>query len=126
MAWARLAHCSVERDSVALMALTETVLTITVWLLPPRLSSSSWVSFESRYGMCPPLASDNAAITLPSAESDRLILTSSRIKAVSSSAPEALARSEPARSTRLSFERSLRACTHVKGCSDGVKGCSEL
>ncbi len=43
----------------------------------PSESCSSRVSFESRYGMCLPLPSTSELITLPSADSDRLILVAS-------------------------------------------------
>jgi len=46
---------------------------MSVFVLPPRESCSNRVSFESRYGMCFPLPSTKALITLPSADSDKLI-----------------------------------------------------
>lgn len=77
----------------------------------PKLSFSNHVNTESRYGMCssaffflPPLAGSadaaaSAAITLPSVVSDLLMLAPSLRRAPV--APVELARSEPARSTRL-------------------------
>lgn len=52
-------------------------LTITVLEFPPRESCSSRVSFELRYGMCVLLPSTSADMTLPSVDSDRLILVAS-------------------------------------------------
>ena len=75
--------------------------TITVFVFPPSESWSSRVSFESRYGMCCDLPSTNAEITLPSADSDRLILVASFRR--SPVACVFACRSDPARSTRLSF-----------------------
>ena len=79
--------------------------------LPPRLSLSSQVRTESRYGtklsrlaafdFLPPLGGSlavaRAAMTLPSVVSERLMLAPSLRRAPV--APVELARSEPARST---------------------------
>mmetsp|Transcript_62364 Transcript_62364/g.167307 ORF Transcript_62364/g.167307 Transcript_62364/m.167307 type:complete len:202 (+) Transcript_62364:376-981(+) len=99
---ARLANLSVDSDSGKASSAGEIMAIIVVLQLPPRLSSSMRVSFESRYGMCIlPRASVSAAITLPSADSDWLIfLLSSRRRPV---APVSRTRSDPARSTRLSL-----------------------
>lgn len=66
------------------------------------LSSSIRVSFESRYGMCClPRWSVRAEMTFPRAESDWLIfLLSCKRWPV---APDSRTRSDPARSTKLSF-----------------------
>ena len=57
-----------------LKAVGEMVASITVFELPPSDSSRSVVSFESRYGTCVALPSERAAMTLPRAERERLIL----------------------------------------------------
>ena len=75
--------------------------TITVLVLPPRLSCSSRVSFESRKGMCVDLPSTSAEMQLPSALSDRLILVASLRRSPVACVLDC--RSEPARSTRLSL-----------------------
>lgn len=45
-------------------------------MLPPSESYNNLVSFESLYGMCP-VPSTSALITLPRADSDRLIYVAS-------------------------------------------------
>ena len=65
------------------------------------------VSFDERYGTTSDIlarGSVSALMTLPSAESDWLIVIASA--RVSSIAPDFLARSEPARSTRLILEKT--------------------
>ena len=99
----RSAYESVWKVSWKLRPAGEIAASITVRLEPPRLSSSRWVSFDERYGMCPlALASVRALMTLPSAE--RLWLMAIASLRVSPVAPVLEARSEPARSTRLIFE----------------------
>ena len=74
---------------------------MTVFVLPPRLSWSNLVSFESRYGMCWLLPSTKADITFPRALRLRFILVASF-----SRSPVACVldwRSEPAKSTKLSL-----------------------
>ena len=63
---------------------------------------SMYVSFESRYGTCFSCCASEA-MTVPSAESDLLIACVSLSAAPT--APDLSSRSEPARSTRCSFER---------------------
>ena len=57
--------------------MTTPILTITVLEFPPSESCRSLVSLEFRYGMCVLLPSTNAEMTLPSVESDKLILVAS-------------------------------------------------
>lgn len=87
-----------------------------------HLSCSRRVSLESRYGMCFPLPSTSAEMTLPRAESERLILHPSFNR--SPVAPVLLARSDPARSTRFSC-RAREATRRRRGrfCDDRVLCC---
>ena len=48
-----------------------------VFVFPPSESCKSLVSFESLYGMCFDLPSTSAEMTLPRADSDKLILVAS-------------------------------------------------
>ena len=86
----------------------EIAASITVTELPPSDSCSTRVSFELRYGMKTFLfffaCSARALITLPSAESDLLMLAPSL--SLSPVAPVFATRSEPARSTRLMVART--------------------
>ena len=68
---ARFAQPSVARLSAALHGVT--ALSISVIELPPRLSSRSVVSFDSRYGTWAAAPSLSAATTLPRHESERLM-----------------------------------------------------
>ena len=104
---ARFAYLSVLRVSSRFASAGEMHATITVLLFPPSESCNSLVSFESRYGTCPPakrrLSSPSALMTFPSASNPLLIWIPSFRRA-----PSALvrfARSDPARSTRCIFER---------------------
>ena len=105
---ARSANLSVDSVSEAAAAAAETHATRVVLQFPPNESSSSRVSFESRYGMwaARPRACVSALITLPSAESDALILRHSCSRWPLS--PLVPMRSDPAKSTRLSFATRCR------------------
>jgi hypothetical protein len=74
---------------------------IIVFEFPPSDSCRIRVSLELRYGTCG-LASDSAAMTRQSAESDALIFFAS--SSVSPLEPVLLTFSEPARSAMFSFE----------------------
>eukprot|EP00160_Parvularia_atlantis_P014531 Unigene3677_Nuclearia_a/m.11212 Unigene3677_Nuclearia_a/g.11212 ORF Unigene3677_Nuclearia_a/g.11212 Unigene3677_Nuclearia_a/m.11212 type:complete len:570 (+) Unigene3677_Nuclearia_a:1-1710(+) len=104
MFFALLAYRSVLSDSSKLIAAGLIVATMIVFEFPPRLSLSSHVSTESRYGTngCLLLrGSDSASalMTSPSVLSDLLILAPSLSR--SPVVPLLPARSLPARSTRL-------------------------
>mmetsp|Transcript_17536 Transcript_17536/g.61646 ORF Transcript_17536/g.61646 Transcript_17536/m.61646 type:complete len:237 (+) Transcript_17536:479-1189(+) len=104
MVLARSRYCSVDSDCSKLTAAGDTVAIIIVLLLPPRLSLSRRVSTELRYGTNDarrPCASgvDSALITAPSALRLRLMVLASLSR--SPLTPAVLARSLPARSTRL-------------------------
>tara|TARA_B110001452_G_scaffold238105_1_gene218383 strand:- start:12 stop:419 length:408 start_codon:yes stop_codon:yes gene_type:complete len=85
----------------------DTLAIIIVRQLPPRLSLSSRVSFESRYGTCPPRSLASALMQLASASRLRLMLAPSLSRFVARppaiTTPVLLARSEPARSIKLSL-----------------------
>ncbi len=68
---------SVVLVSASLKEAGEQQVMIVVRALPPSDSWRMRVSFESRYGMCDLLPSASAAITLPSADSDRLMFLAS-------------------------------------------------
>ena len=70
-------------------------------VLPPKESYKRRVNLESLYGMCPTLPSTRALITLPRAESERLIWVASFKR--SPVAFVLLYLSEPARSTKFSL-----------------------
>ena len=112
----RHSHVTVERvvqeSGGEKRAYGESAASITVRALPPRESLSNHVSTESRYGttsaaaaagLPPPIDAVaapfagvvSALITLPSAESERLMLDASLSR--SPTAPVASARSEPMR-----------------------------
>ena len=84
-------------DSARSMSLSQHVTHVLE--LPPRLLRSSQVSVELRYGTC---LEPRAPITSARLLSERLMLCASRRRVGSAAEPEALSRSEPARSTRLS------------------------
>eukprot|EP00967_Tisochrysis_lutea_P120658 scaffold198078_cov27-Tisochrysis_lutea.AAC.4 len=91
-----------EMALTSAMDAAATHATMVVFVLPPKESASSRVSFESRYGMCFAALFVSAATTLPSAANDALMyLHSSRRWPL---ALDTRRRSEPARSTRLSLE----------------------
>mmetsp|Transcript_1365 Transcript_1365/g.2827 ORF Transcript_1365/g.2827 Transcript_1365/m.2827 type:complete len:239 (+) Transcript_1365:313-1029(+) len=78
---------------------------------PPRPGAMRRVSFESRYGTCC-APCDSAFITLERPRSEALMLIASRMRlpVASSSEPDRLTRSDPARSTTLSLPVSCVAC----------------
>ena len=67
----------IHLSEVKSLEMTTRILTITVLEFPPSESCRSLVSLEFRYGMCVLLPSTSAEMTLPSVESDRLILVAS-------------------------------------------------
>mmetsp|Transcript_31656 Transcript_31656/g.102242 ORF Transcript_31656/g.102242 Transcript_31656/m.102242 type:complete len:219 (+) Transcript_31656:2214-2870(+) len=95
---ARLAYLSVLSVSSMSASDGDTHAIMSVCALPPKESCSSRVSFESLYGTCACL-SHSAVMTLPRASSPLLICTPSAKR--SPDAPVRLARSDPARSTKL-------------------------
>lgn len=83
--------------------MTYTVAINAVDAVPPKESCNSLVNLLSRYGMCVALFSANAAMTLPNADNDVLMLLAS-----DSLVPlliVRLTRSDPARSTINNFDR---------------------
>ena len=95
---ARFAYLSVLSVSSNWSCAGETLVIIVVRQLPPRLSLSSRVSFESRYGTCDAflVLSASALMQLPSARSERLMFAPSVSRCPLLSV--FVARSEPARS----------------------------
>jgi hypothetical protein len=115
MFFARLPKRSVESVSASLKEEGEQLMMRVVRELPPRLSCSSRVSFESRYGTCVLFPSVSALITLPSVE--RLLLIIFASSSACPSAPVFCTFSLPARSTRNSLpdrddpSARFRCCT---------------
>ena len=117
---AREAYLSVLRVSSRSASLGETHASITVRELPPRLSCSNRVSFESRYGTCC-WFSQSALITLPSARRPLLIWMPSFSR--SPLAPVRFARSDPARSTKCIL--GVKLLPSMRSSSDSVKTACE-
>mmetsp|Transcript_3720 Transcript_3720/g.13716 ORF Transcript_3720/g.13716 Transcript_3720/m.13716 type:complete len:319 (-) Transcript_3720:544-1500(-) len=116
MRFARLPKRSVLTVSSLLYMEGEQQMTSVVLELPPSAFCSSRVSFESRYGTYDDFESTSAEITLPSADSDRLIFVASFSR--SPVAPVLDWRSEPARSTILSLP--TRMCASPSSLNSAV------
>ena len=85
------------------------------FVFPPSESWRRRVSFESRYGICD-VPATSEEMTLPSAARERLIFVASFSR--NPVAPVFDCRSEPAKSTRLSFP--TRMCSEPSGCFDAT------
>mmetsp|Transcript_27883 Transcript_27883/g.93832 ORF Transcript_27883/g.93832 Transcript_27883/m.93832 type:complete len:364 (-) Transcript_27883:470-1561(-) len=111
---AREAHRNVFADSSESSEFGDAHAIMHVIADPPKESAKTRVSAESRYGTCRPTSasplrspsSTRRAMTLPSASSDLLMPMPSLSR--SPVAPVRLALSDPARSTRCSFETVRR------------------
>jgi len=95
------------------------VATIKVLELPPKLSLSKQVNFESLYGMCTfglSLAKANALITIPKVVSDLLIFPAYFSR--SPVAWVAFCLSDPAKSTKWSLGVLRHLCPSVSNLID--------